>query len=46
VKYSNNNPAAFTLLNNPVNVKWELPFSQIPVIGSQFQILLNDFMKL
>ena len=41
-KYRNNDPAAFAQVSNPVGVKWELPFSQIPIIGSQFTITSSN----
>ncbi len=37
-KYRNNDPSAFSVVSNPAGLKWELPFSLLPVIGSQFQI--------
>jgi hypothetical protein len=41
-KYRNNDPGAFALVNNPAGLKWELPFSLLPVIGSQFQITSSN----
>lgn len=38
IKYRNNDPSAFAVVSNPAGIKWELPFSLLPVIGSQFQI--------